>query len=209
MLAEKYPKAFFEEPRQRRPLKKNIITDLEKDSFPAARELMVAALDWYQNHFGYLGSLQAGVKRVDLHGKEVDTITEQERNNALKKIQEGRQKQQEKERERGFGNSTATLRSLHAAGRIPDDQLKKLDAQPMTATKSPGGLGTQPTGEAQLKLISRVEALSHDPPLARYFTGKPCKYGHVAERYACSDACVDCLRDQKRERYKAQKLEWS
>lgn len=27
---------------------------------------------------------------------------------------------------------------------------------------------------------------------ARYFNGKPCKYGHVAERYANNSACVEC-----------------
>lgn len=29
----------------------------------------------------------------------------------------------------------------------------------------------------------------------RYFTGKPCKYGHVAERYVISGGCVKCLRE--------------
>ena len=28
--------------------------------------------------------------------------------------------------------------------------------------------------------------------LKRYFTGKPCKYGHVSERYLSSKACVFC-----------------
>lgn len=26
----------------------------------------------------------------------------------------------------------------------------------------------------------------------RYFTGKPCKRGHVAERLVCNNACVEC-----------------
>lgn len=25
-----------------------------------------------------------------------------------------------------------------------------------------------------------------------FFTGKPCKYGHVAKRYKCNNECVDC-----------------
>lgn len=27
----------------------------------------------------------------------------------------------------------------------------------------------------------------------RYFTGKPCKHGHVAERYTSTRACVECI----------------
>lgn len=27
----------------------------------------------------------------------------------------------------------------------------------------------------------------------RYFTGKPCKHGHIAERYVTSNACVACV----------------
>lgn len=27
-----------------------------------------------------------------------------------------------------------------------------------------------------------------------YFTGKPCKHGHVANRYAAGGACVECSR---------------
>lgn len=29
-----------------------------------------------------------------------------------------------------------------------------------------------------------------------YFTGKPCKYGHIAQRYSCNSECVEC-RKQK------------
>jgi sRNA-binding protein len=42
LLAEKYPKCFFTNPRLRRPLKKNIVADLEKDGFPLAAELLSA-----------------------------------------------------------------------------------------------------------------------------------------------------------------------
>lgn len=28
--------------------------------------------------------------------------------------------------------------------------------------------------------------------LRRYFTGKPCKYGHVAERFVCDKSCAEC-----------------
>jgi hypothetical protein len=38
-------------------------------------------------------------------------------------------------------------------------------------------------------IISQAEAKSLG--LKRYFTGKPCKHGHVCERYICS-SCVEC-----------------
>ncbi len=34
--------------------------------------------------------------------------------------------------------------------------------------------------------------------LKRYFTGKPCKYGHVAERLVSSRTCADCIDKDKR-----------
>jgi sRNA-binding protein len=77
-LAESYPKCFFVDPKMRRPLKNNILADLQKDGFPAAYELLSAGLHWYQSHFGYQYSLQAGARRIDLTGKEVSTVTEQE-----------------------------------------------------------------------------------------------------------------------------------
>jgi hypothetical protein len=27
----------------------------------------------------------------------------------------------------------------------------------------------------------------------RYFTGKPCVHGHVAERFVCNTGCVECV----------------
>jgi hypothetical protein len=35
--------------------------------------------------------------------------------------------------------------------------------------------------------------------LKRYFTGKPCKYGHVADRYVCSSTCSECCCARNRE----------
>ena len=39
--------------------------------------------------------------------------------------------------------------------------------------------------------------------LIRYFTGKPCGRGHVAERAVSNSLCRDCARKWDRERYKA------
>ena len=42
----------------------------------------------------------------------------------------------------------------------------------------------------------------------RYFTGEPCKNGHVSERYTLNSGCVQCLlerRDREKAAYKAGK----
>lgn len=41
-------------------------------------------------------------------------------------------------------------------------------------------------------IVPRCEAMEHN--LTRYFTGKPCVRGHVAERYVTSGICLECHR---------------
>jgi hypothetical protein len=43
---------------------------------------------------------------------------------------------------------------------------------------------------ASIKTITRAQAKSLDHK--RYFTGKACKHGHVAERRVCDDKCTTC-----------------
>lgn len=52
-----------------------------------------------------------------------------------------------------------------------------------------------------MEVISRKEAI--EKGLRTYFTGKPCKHGHVAERYVSNGVCVECMKahstsDEKR-----------
>ena len=42
------------------------------------------------------------------------------------------------------------------------------------------------------EIISREEARAKG--LKRYFTGEPCKHGHVAERRVCTTQCLECWR---------------
>ena len=49
-----------------------------------------------------------------------------------------------------------------------------------------------------MKIISRKEAKAQG--LKRYFTGKPCKYGHVAERTVSSRECLKCSVERGRNR---------
>lgn len=44
-----------------------------------------------------------------------------------------------------------------------------------------------------MNTISRNEAVNSGLP--RFFTGKPCKYGHLSERYVTTGACIQCLRN--------------
>lgn len=38
---------------------------------------------------------------------------------------------------------------------------------------------------------SAMEALE-----SKYFTGKPCKYGHISERQTIDGSCIECRREQ-------------
>ena len=73
-LAEKYPACFAEDPGRRRPLKHNIILDLEKERV-LNHEALVQILDWYQSHFVYRHGIIAGADRIDLNGRKVGTVT--------------------------------------------------------------------------------------------------------------------------------------
>jgi hypothetical protein len=39
---------------------------------------------------------------------------------------------------------------------------------------------------------------ARDMGLTRYFTGKPCKKNHVAERWVSSHTCIECVRQRHR-----------
>jgi sRNA-binding protein len=95
-LATKYPAAFFLDPKQKRPLKKNITLDLERDGTLDA-DRREAAVGFYTRDWCYERCLQAGVKRVDLNGKPVGTVTEQEQLEARKRVEQ--QKAERRERQ--------------------------------------------------------------------------------------------------------------
>lgn len=52
-------------------------------------------------------------------------------------------------------------------------------------------------------IISRVEA--HQQGRTRFYTGIPCKQGHIAERYVSTAGCVDCLSSFKLRRHPTRK----
>ena len=46
-----------------------------------------------------------------------------------------------------------------------------------------------------MEIITRAEAKAQG--LKRYFTGKPCKHGHVSERWASVKSCICCANKRK------------
>jgi len=74
-----------------------------------------------------------------------------------------------------------------------------------------------PALPGNMTIITRKDALAHG--LTHYFTGKPCKRGHVSKRYAKTGNCVECtlgifnkrlyeLTLEQRERYNQRNKEY-
>ena len=64
-----------------------------------------------------------------------------------------------------------------------------------------------------MEIITRKEAIEQG--LKRYFTGKPCKRGHIAERYASNRGCTICsgeswrkYREENSGKINAHRREW-
>jgi hypothetical protein len=53
-------------------------------------------------------------------------------------------------------------------------------------------------------IVTRAEAKASGS--TRYFTGKPCKYGHLAERTTINGECAECYRAKKR-KYRAANID--
>lgn len=49
-----------------------------------------------------------------------------------------------------------------------------------------------------------LQAVARAQGLPRFFTGKPCKYGHIAERQTGSGTCLTCKKEKRAEQRKDQ-----
>lgn len=87
-LSELFPKAFFDEPRLRRPLKKNIVDDILALNLSELGGLEIqSAVEWYTSHYGYhKGMAYAGAQRIDLDGRVCGTVTATEAQFAVESI---------------------------------------------------------------------------------------------------------------------------
>lgn len=174
-LAMTYPKAFFTPPQPKRPLKKNIISDLEKDRV-LDDEKREAAVNFYMRDWNYERVLQVGAKRVDLGGREVGTVTELEQSEAEARVRA--QKKIINERRQAEGPIEVTRR-LHAAGKISTDMLSKITAPPLAppivkethmAKAKPEANTADPFVTIQTLLDATRKALPEQPDLRRAFS---------------------------------------
>lgn len=46
------------------------------------------------------------------------------------------------------------------------------------------------------KIQTREQAIEAGDPI--YYTGKPCKHGHLSERYTINSTCAECQRHKSR-----------
>lgn len=168
MLGEKYPQCFFENPKLRRPLKKDIVDDMINDGFPAAPALLTAAVNWYQSHFGYHYALQAGAERIGLNGKVVTKVTPQEATAAQNYIAD----RQREMNERNKNSPIEAVTSLYRAGKVPDDALRKIPAFKEPSPNIPAAnSGADPVGRlwANVDAVRRVMMDMPDPNLRTAF----------------------------------------
>lgn len=127
-LCQRYPKCFFTNPHLKRPLKKDILDDLEKDGV-LDDEKRTAAVAFYTRDWTYQSLLQAGTERIDLDGNRAGTVTQLEQHHAQKQVQQ--EKQQRREARINAASPIAVMSKLHAGGQITTDQLSKVTLVPL------------------------------------------------------------------------------
>jgi ProP effector len=156
-LSFSYPKCFFTAPYQKRPLKKNIMVDLEKDSMNETlnHDRLNAVLAFYMRDWYYEGKLQAGAKRIDLDGNEFGTVTETEAREARERVRLAKEERAlKKEEER----KTFTVVNLPRQLTTPPQRSSVTTPMPTT---TPEPMATIPEPMAQLcKLMGNIERIS-------------------------------------------------
>ncbi|MEE9147652.1 MAG: ProQ/FinO family protein [Candidatus Tectomicrobia bacterium] len=81
-LFEKFPNTFFRDLAEIRPLKKGIYHDI-RGTLPVSSRILHGAIGLYTQRQPYLRALADGKDRIDLSGKSVEPVTEEERQHAL------------------------------------------------------------------------------------------------------------------------------
>lgn len=80
-LIEYFPSTFFKQPHHIKPLKIGIFNDLSEfynrlDNPPFSKKRIREALNYYSASKAYLKKQTTGQGRIDLYGRVVDTVTE-------------------------------------------------------------------------------------------------------------------------------------
>jgi ProP effector len=85
ILAEKFPRTFFVNGSQRRPLKIGILEDLTAAEAKLSKSKIRLAVRVYTSSIGYLSAMHEGTDRIDLAGEVAGVVTEDEALHARKK----------------------------------------------------------------------------------------------------------------------------
>jgi sRNA-binding protein len=156
MLLENYPACFFNDPRQRRPLKKNIAADVIADKIlQVADEAIIAAITWYQSNIGYEGFAMsvAGAKRINLKGIEVGTVTQSEALEAQQRLDDYHAKKNAEQ-----NNPVRVLSNMHADGRVTDCGVRKVDAPTIAPARTTKAAAIAPEFAALYETLSIANA---------------------------------------------------
>ena len=81
-LFEKFPNTFFRDLAEIRPLKKGIYHEI-RGTLPVSSRILRGAIGLYTQRQPYLRALADGKDRIDLSGKSVEPVTEEERQHAM------------------------------------------------------------------------------------------------------------------------------
>ena len=86
-LCQKFPACFVKRPEKRRPLTNDIHCDIDA-RFEASRErdFVHKAIRAYRNNYYYQRALRVGAERIDLDGRQVGVVTEEEAERAGEEI---------------------------------------------------------------------------------------------------------------------------
>lgn len=98
LLIERYPKAFFSDPANVRPLALGIHRALWQAEPDFSHQQIGRVLSFYTGSHFYLRSLQTGAVRVDLDGVGVSVVTPREASDAQRRLAELRARQQRKQK---------------------------------------------------------------------------------------------------------------
>jgi ProP effector len=118
-LVAVYPRAFFRDLAQRRPLKIGIHRDLSSDaSHGLSPTELRQALGWYCRSPGYLASMIEGTERIDLNGMPAGTVTAEAVGAAVKIArlsQKGREQRETEAGEKVVAVAAAAERQMEKA----------------------------------------------------------------------------------------------
>ena len=92
-LIARYPQTFFEDPRQRKPLKIGVHKDiLADDANELASYQLTSALRWYTGALGYQLSIQENADRINLAGEVAGQVSADDATAAAEKVKQIRER---------------------------------------------------------------------------------------------------------------------